>query len=104
MLIIRLQRVGRTNDPNFRIVLIESKRAPKSGAVLEILGSYNPKTKNINLKTDRIKNWLEHGVQISDTVHNLFVSNKIIDGEKINVVRSPLQKKEEAVVQKEEAK
>ncbi len=83
MLIIRLQRFGRTNDPNFRLVLVESKRAPKSGAFLEILGAYNPKTKKTELKNERIKHWLEMGVQISPTVHNLFIKNKIMEGAKI---------------------
>ncbi|KKT82837.1 MAG: hypothetical protein UW81_C0034G0007, partial [Candidatus Giovannonibacteria bacterium GW2011_GWC2_44_9] len=45
MLIIRMQRVGRKNIPSFRMVITEKKRAPKSGAYLEVLGSYNPQTK-----------------------------------------------------------
>ena len=89
-----MQRVGRKNDPNFRVVLIESKRAPKSGSFLENLGSYNPKTKKTALNGERIKYWLEKGVGMSDTVHNILVSNKIVDAAKINVVKTP--KKAEA--------
>ena len=92
MLTIRLQRVGRKNDPNFRVVLIESKRAPKSGAFLENLGSYNPKTKKTQLDSERIKYWLEKGVVMSPTAHNMFVSNKIIEAAKINVVKIPKTK------------
>lgn len=80
MLTIRLQRVGRRNDPNFRIVLTDSKRAPKSGGFLEILGSYNPKLKAMRLKPERITYWRSHGAQVSRTVHNLLLKNKAISG------------------------
>ena len=92
MLIIRLQRVGRTNDPSFRLVVVESKRAAKSGKFLEILGSYDARQKKIQLKNERIKHWLLNGAQVSDTVHNLLVNAKIIDSAKINVVRPPKAK------------
>lgn len=98
MLIIRLQRVGRTNDPNYRLVVVESKRAAKSGSFLEILGSYDPRKKKIELKQNEIKNWLLKGAQVSDTAHNLLVNAKIIDSAKINVVRPP--KKAEAETSK----
>jgi len=89
MLIIRLQRVGRKNDPNFRLVVVESKRAAKSGNFLEILGSYDPRKKKIELKNEAIKSWLLKGAQVSDTAHNLLVNAKIIESAKINVVRPP---------------
>lgn len=98
MLIIRLQRVGRANDPSFRLVIMESKRSAKSGAFLEILGSYNPKTKKLQLKNEKIKEWIGKGAQVSDTAHNLLVGAKLIEGPKINVVRGPkLTKKTEGV-------
>lgn len=89
MLIIRLQRVGRRNDPNFRVVVVEKKRAPKSGAYLEVLGSHNPKTKLTRFKDGRVKHWLQKGAQISATAHNLLVNAKIIDAPKINKVKNP---------------
>lgn len=84
MLIIRLERVGRKNIPSFRIVITEKKRGPKSGAYLEALGSYNPKTKKTELKNERIKYWIMQGAQISATAHNILVSAKIIEAPKIN--------------------
>ena len=84
MLIIRLQRVGRKNDPNFRLVVTESRRASRSGAYLESLGSYNPKTKKTQLKNDRIKHWLMKGAQLSATANNMLVKAKIIEAPKIN--------------------
>ncbi|MEK7631137.1 MAG: 30S ribosomal protein S16 [Patescibacteria group bacterium] len=71
MLKIRLQRVGRKNDPSFRVVLIESFRAPKSGAVQEILGNYDARQKRIVLKRDRIDYWHSKGAQITQTVSSL---------------------------------
>lgn len=77
MLTIRLQRVGRKNDPNFRVVVTDSRRAPKSGGFLEVLGSYNPKLNAARLKAERITYWLSHGAQTSDTVRSLLLKNKI---------------------------
>ncbi len=78
MLVIRFQRVGRKNDPAFRIVVTEKQNAAKKKH-LEILGSYYPKTKHTVLKAERIKYWLSKGVQLSDTAHNLLVRNKVIE-------------------------
>jgi len=78
MLIIRLSRVGRKNDPSFRIVLQEKHRAP-TGKVIEFLGFYNSRLKQKSFKEERIKYWLGEGAQASDTVHNLLVSAKIIN-------------------------
>jgi small subunit ribosomal protein S16 len=55
MLKIRLQRIGRKNDPSFRAVLTDSKNSTKSGKFLEILGTYNPKAGEKVFNTDRIK-------------------------------------------------
>lgn len=78
MLIIRFQRVGRTNDPAFRVVVTEKQNAAKKKH-LEILGSYHPKTKHTVLRAERIKHWLSKGAQVSDTAHNLLVKNKVIE-------------------------
>lgn len=86
MLTIRLSRVGRKNDPSFRVIVVESKRKPQPGNYLEMVGSYNPKSGSIDLKADRIKYWLSQGVTVSDTVHNMLVSKKIIDAKKINIL------------------
>lgn len=86
MLTIRLSRVGRKNDPSFRVIVVESKRKPQPGNYLENVGSYDPRTDRIELKADRIKHWISNGAQVSDTVHNLLVSQKIIDAKKINIL------------------
>lgn len=71
MLTIRLKRVGRKNDPSFRVILIESKRGPQSGKVTEYLGSYDARKKRVEIKRDRVDYWLSKGVQTSDTVRDL---------------------------------
>ena len=97
MLKIRLQRTGRKNDPSFRVVLTESKNAAKSGRFLEIVGSYNPKAGVFTFKEDRVKYWMSHGAQVSDTVHNAMVDQKILTGKKKNVLpkKSPTKKRKE---------
>lgn len=101
MLKIRLQRIGRKNDPAFRVVLTDSKNSTKSGKFLEILGTYNPKIadkeKRTNFISDRIKYWMSKGAKASDTMHNFLVQNKIIEGKKMNV----LPKKKPTVARKE---
>ena len=106
MLKIRLQRIGRKNDPAFRVVLTDSKNSTKSGRFLEILGTYNPKAKDptleTNFKTDRIKHWLAYGAKCSDTMHNFMVREGIISGKKINVLpkKKPTGKRKELKTKK----
>lgn len=93
---IRLQRVGRKNQPSFRLVLTDSKNAAKSGKFLEILGSHNYRKEDTVLKADRITHWIKMGAQVSDSANNLLVSNKVISGKKINVLpKKTVPKKEE---------
>jgi small subunit ribosomal protein S16 len=95
MLKIRLQRVGKKHEPVFRLVLTDSKNSTKSGKFLEILGSYDPRQKNeTQLKADEIKEWISKGAKPTDTVHNLLINNKVIEGKKINVLpkKSPIVK------------
>ncbi len=91
MLVIRFQRIGRKNDPAFRIVLAEKRSKPKSGEI-EILGSYHPKTKETILKNDRISYWMGKGAKASETVHNLLVSKKVIDAKKKSSIKIPAAK------------
>lgn len=102
MLKIRLQRVGKKNDPSFRLVLTDSQNATRSGKFLEILGSHDFRKTGTIINKERSLYWISQGVQLTDTVHNLFLSNKIIEGKKINVLpKKTVPKKEEV---KEEPK
>ncbi len=86
MLMIRLQRIGRRNQPFFRVVLTDSRNGAKSGRFKEILGSYDPKAGDVTLNGERIKHWIGMGAQASGTVHNFLVSKKVIEAKKKNVL------------------
>lgn len=86
MLTIRLTRVGKKKDGSFRVIVIDSKRKVQAGNYLEMVGSYDPRVNTVSLKADRIKHWMSMGATVSDTVHNLLVSEKIISAKKINVL------------------
>lgn len=92
MLMMRLQRVGRKNDPSYRIVVTDKRTGPKSDKHVDRLGSYNPKMNHVQIDAVKAKEWLAKGVQPSGTVHNILVSQKIIDSKKINVLpkKSPI--------------
>jgi small subunit ribosomal protein S16 len=97
MLMIRLQRVGRKNEPKFRVVLTDSKNGPKSGRSLETLGSYDSrpgKDRDNSFDGDKIKYWISKGAKLSDTMHNLLISAKVLTGKKINKLpkKSPIVK------------
>jgi small subunit ribosomal protein S16 len=99
MLKIRLQRVGRKHEPTFRLVLTDSQNSTKSGKYLEVLGNHDPRHKEMTkIDADRVKHWISKGAQVTDTVHNMLVSKKVIDGKKINVLpkKTPIKKEGEA--------
>jgi small subunit ribosomal protein S16 len=69
MVRIRLRRVGRKKQASFRLVAAE-KESPRDGRYIEILGFYNPRTEpaTIEIKEDRIYEWMSKGAQPSDSV------------------------------------
>ena len=77
MLTIRLQRIGRRNNPSYRVVVVESKSAVKKGKPVEILGFHDTIRKQTELKSDRIQHWISQGAQVSDTMHNVLVKHGI---------------------------
>lgn len=89
---MRLQRVGRKNNPAYRIVVVDKRTGPKSNKAVDLLGSYEPKQGTIIINKDKAKHWLAHGVQPSDTVYNMLVSQKVIEGKKRNALpkKSPI--------------
>ena len=72
MLAIRLRRAGSKNRPFYRVVVTESRSA-REGRFVEVLGSYNPRTKpeTLNIDRDRLAHWLKAGAKASDTVRTL---------------------------------
>jgi small subunit ribosomal protein S16 len=93
MLTIRLQRTGKKNQADFRIVLAE-KESPVSKKVVEILGSYNPRKKTFQVKEERLKYWVAQRVELSETMHNLLVDKKFVEGKKVkafNIPKKPVE-------------
>ena len=82
MLVIKLSKVGKTNKKMFRLIVSEKSRDPY-GHVLEILGSYNPYSKELQVKEERVNYWLGKGAQMTATVNNLLVGKKVVAGEKV---------------------
>ncbi|MFA5841916.1 MAG: 30S ribosomal protein S16 [Candidatus Paceibacterota bacterium] len=101
MLMIRLQRIGRTNSPHFRVVLTDKRNSPKSGKFLEILGSYGAKKGDFKVNGERVKYWISQGAKVSDTMHNFLITHKVTTGKKINVLPSKHPIKKEAPEVKE---
>lgn len=95
---IRFQRTGRTNDPSFRIAVLEKERAAKSGHIVEQLGTYNPRSKALTLNEERVKEWIAKGAQPTDSIRNLLITKGVIEGKKVNVLpKKTPQKSEEAI-------
>lgn len=70
MLKIRLQRHGKKRAPIYRIVAIESAKK-RQGKPVEVLGFYNPKTKDLYYNKERAAYWKSVGAQLSETVERL---------------------------------
>ena len=66
----------------YRLIISEKGR-DLYGKPLEILGSYNPHSKELQAKDERIQYWLGKGAQMSPSVNNLLVDKKIITGDKV---------------------
>ena len=103
MLAIRLKRVGRTNDPSFRIIVQDHRRSPKkTRGVSEYVGFYDARKGTPAINAERVLYWIGQGAQPSDTVHNLLVDAKIIKDKKVNAMNKKTKPVKE--VPKEEAK
>jgi len=72
---LRLSRGGSKKRPYYKIVIANS-RAPRDGAFLEQVGTYNPllakdDENRVRLVEDRVKYWLGVGAQPTDRVARL---------------------------------
>ncbi len=97
MLTIRLQRTGKKNQADFRIVLAE-KEAPVKKKHLEVLGSYSPRKKTFKVTEERVKYWITQRVEMSPTVHNLFVGKGLLDAKKVKAFNTPKKAEVASVV------
>ena len=70
---LRLTRLGKTKQPTYRIVAIDS-RTKRDGKYIELIGTYNPLTQpnQVKINEEVALKWLGEGAIPSDTVKNLF--------------------------------
>lgn len=80
MVRIRLRRIGLKGQPSYRIIAAD-KESPRDGRFIEILGFYNPRTQphTVNVKEDRVYDWLSKGAQPSESVVQIFNSVGLMD-------------------------
>ncbi len=66
---IRLKRLGKVRVPQYRIVVVDSRKK-RDGRVIEEIGKYHPKEdpSYIDVVSDRAQYWLGVGAQPSDAV------------------------------------
>ncbi|MGC5017883.1 30S ribosomal protein S16 [Micromonospora sp. DT47] len=69
---IRLLRMGKIRNPQYRIVIADS-RTKRDGRAIEFVGVYQPKEDPsvIEVKSDRVQYWLSVGAQPSEAVQRL---------------------------------
>lgn len=72
--------------------MVDKRASVKSNKTVDLLGSYEPKLGRISINSEKAKRWLSKGVQPSDTVYNMLVTQKIIEGKKRNALpkKSPI--------------
>lgn len=82
---LRLVRMGKKKQPTFRVVAADSRRA-RSGAVLEVVGTYQPRgvstSENetvVQIDNERALHWLRHGAQPTERVAKLLKTSGALD-------------------------
>ncbi len=77
MLVIRMQRQGKTHFATYRIVVQDSHRSPTSGKVVAFVGSYNPHTKETSVNAEIAQKYLDNGAQPTTRVAKLLKENGV---------------------------
>ncbi len=75
MVVLRLSRQGAKKRPFYRIVAAD-KRRPRDGRFIDLIGTYDPRTKAFKIDNDRYEHWVKHGAQPSATLHSLILRTK----------------------------
>ena len=104
MLVIRLFRTGKKHQPFFKIVVTDKRKPPRGGRFTEELGFLNPLTKENKVNSERVKYWISKGAQPSDTVYNLLLKEKVLEGKKIPMHKKSKKTEEKPVEPKAEEK
>ena len=106
---LRLTRLGKTKQPTYRIVAIDS-RTKRDGKYIELIGTYNPLTQPNQVKINEkvALKWLGEGAIPSDTVRNLFkqagIMKKFAESKGKKENKAEVKKEEKPVAKKETKK
>jgi small subunit ribosomal protein S16 len=67
-----MRRTGSKKRPYYRVVVTEG-REPREGSFIEVLGTYNPRTKpaTVEIDKERVNYWVKQGARPSDSVRTL---------------------------------
>lgn len=79
MITIRLFRIGKKRQPSYKIVVTDKKNPPSGGRFIDEVGFYNPITKERSVNGEKVKYWISKGASVSDTVHNLLVTEGVLE-------------------------
>jgi small subunit ribosomal protein S16 len=87
---IRLLRMGKIRNPQYRIVVADS-RTKRDGRAIEYVGLYHPKEEpsRIEVKSDRVQHWLSVGAQPSEPV--VAILSKTGDWQKFKGLPAPTE-------------
>jgi small subunit ribosomal protein S16 len=82
---LRLVRMGKKKQPTYRIVAAESRRA-RSGAFLEIVGTYQPRGISAaepetvtKVDNEKVVRWLQQGAQPTERVAKLLKTSGALE-------------------------
>ena len=87
---IRLLRMGKIRNPQYRIVVADS-RTKRDGRAIEYVGLYHPKEEpsRIEVNSDRVQHWLSVGAQPSEPV--VAILSKTGDWQKFKGLPAPTE-------------
>lgn len=73
MVVIRLARFGAKHNPQYRVMVADSRRSSR-GRFIDNVGHYDPlagEGKGLVLELERIEQWIAKGAQPTDRVQRL---------------------------------
>jgi len=87
---IRLLRMGKIRNPQYRIVVADS-RTKRDGRAIEYVGLYHPKEEpsRIEVNSERVQHWLTVGAQPSEPV--IAILSKTGDWQKFKGLPAPTE-------------
>ena len=75
MVVLRMSRQGSKKRPFYRIVAADKRRC-RDGTFIDLIGTFDPRTKVFAIDAERYAHWLKVGAQPSETLASLVRRNK----------------------------